>query len=105
MGCPDLEHRWGTRKAVHLDAQLICPGRLPLPVTLVDISWSGAYLRTARVPPVRGAVRITLRNHSSSGGRTYGLAGYVIRQDDHGLGVEWWNLPNGTLNQLFAEVR
>ncbi len=53
-----MDHRWGQRVAVDLAVQLLCHPRTIAVGRLMNVSVSGAYVRTGLVPALLAPVRI-----------------------------------------------
>jgi hypothetical protein len=79
----DMEHRWGKRCSVDLPVLLrLESGRIEGRVR--ELSLSGAYLATAARVGAGQSLSIEL-----AGGELPPVVAWVIRQDAHGLAVEW----------------
>ncbi|MEJ1961245.1 MAG: hypothetical protein WDO56_06765 [Gammaproteobacteria bacterium] len=53
-----MDHRWGMRVAVDIGVQLFCPPRTIGVGRLVDVSMSGALVRSGFIPPLFARVRV-----------------------------------------------
>ena len=82
-----MEHRWGQRFSADMPVRLRCKSALGGFGQIIDISMSGAFVVTALRPPIFANLEVAL-----SGPRSRNppwLAGFVVRHDDLGIGIEW----------------
>jgi hypothetical protein len=100
-----MDHRWGQRVAVDLAVQLLCHPRTIAVGQLVNVSVSGAFVRTGLVPPLLAPVRILGFLSEHDGMRRAAIEGYVVRRERGGFGLEWFELaPSGICRFLLAGV-
>jgi hypothetical protein len=98
----DVDHRWGIRKSINLNVQVIAqPGAIGAG-WLTDASASGAFVRTELGLRILTPVRILAIDPLQPNGRPIDLSGYVVRRDASGFGLEWWNLAPESLHRLLA---
>ena len=72
---------------------------------LMNVSVSGAFVRTGLVPALLAPVRILGFLSESEGSRREAIEGYVVRRERDGFGVEWFELaPAGICRFLMAEL-
>ena len=100
-----MDHRWGQRVAVDLAVQLMCHPRTVAVGQLMDVSVSGAFVRTGLVPALLAPVRILGFLSEHEGMRREAIEGYVVRRERRGFGIEWFELaPAGICRFLLAGV-
>ncbi len=100
-----MDHRWGQRVAVDLAVQLLCHPRTIAVGRLMNVSVSGAYVRTGLVPAVLAPVRILGFLSEAEGTRREAIDGYVVRRERGGFGIEWFELaPAGICRFLVAGI-
>ena len=97
-----MDHRWGMRKPINLNVQLIAQPGAIAPGWLTDASASGAFVRTELSLRILTPVRILVVDPLPTGSRPIDLSGYVIRRAQSGVGLEWWNLLPGALHRLLC---
>jgi hypothetical protein len=100
-----MDHRWGQRVAVDLAVQLLCHPRTIAVGRLMNVSVSGACVRTGLVPALLAPVRILGFLSETEGTRRAAIDGYVVRREREGFGIEWFELaPAGICRFLLAGV-
>jgi hypothetical protein len=100
-----MDHRWGQRVAVDMAIQLLSHPRTIAVGRLMNVSVSGAFVRTGLVPALLAPVRILGFLSESEGSRREAIEGYVVRRERDGFGVEWFELaPAGICRFLMAEL-
>src|SRR3954469_5340793 len=100
-----MDHRWGQRVTVDLAVQLLCHPRTIAVGRLMNVSVSGAYVRTGLIPALLAPVRILGFLSETHGTRAGGNAGYVVRRAGGGFGIEWFELaPAGICRFLMTSV-
>ena len=100
-----MDHRWGQRVAVDLAVQLLCHPRTIAVGRLMNVSVSGAFVRTGFVPALLAPVRILGFLSETEGTRRAAIEGYVVRRERDGFGIEWFELaPAGICRFLLADV-
>jgi hypothetical protein len=83
-----MEHRWGQRFSVDMPVKLGTRSALMGSGRIIDISMSGAFVVTLLRPPLFGHVEVDVPDFK---GQEFfqRLAGFVVRHDSEGIGVEW----------------
>ena len=76
-----MEHRWGKRIAVDIPVELQTRGGIVTAGRMLNISRTGALIKTAADLPVFARVDIHVNGHS--------MPSYVARADGDLIGVEW----------------
>ncbi len=100
-----MDHRWGQRVAVDLAVQLLCHPRTIAVGRLMNVSVSGAFVRTGIVPALLAPVRILGFLSEHEGVRREAIEGYVVRRERGGFAIEWFELaPAGICRFLLAGV-
>lgn len=97
-----MDHRWGRR--VEVDVQVtfrdsaftLCDGRL------TDVSLSGGFVRSARVPGVMSHIGIMARSGPRRSGPKFEIAAFVVREEPGGFGVEWEELDPDAVRSLIG---
>jgi hypothetical protein len=97
-----MNHRWGMRRQVTLRVRVWGPGDNLAVGWLVDISLSGAYIRTNAVIPLMSQIQVEFagRTVGRDAGRPLRLHGRVVRHDPSGIGVEWEVFASATLREI-----
>ncbi|MGH8232091.1 MAG: hypothetical protein ACRESY_09740 [Steroidobacteraceae bacterium] len=103
-----MEHRWGERHKTNVPVRLrgqpdaIGQGRL------LNLSLSGAWVRTELVPPLFSAIELTLGSPGAPGHPHWlncrCLSGRVVRQGRHGIGIEWDEAAGETVLDLMQRA-
>ncbi len=78
-----MEHRWGTRTSVDIPVRLRCRANNFMDARLVNISLSGALIRTAMALAPFAPVDINLNECT--------VPSFVVRMESDGIGIEWSN--------------
>jgi hypothetical protein len=100
-----MDHRWGQRVAVDLAVQLLCHPRTIAVGQLMNVSVSGAFVRTGLVPALLAPVRILSFLSEHDGMRRAAVEGYVVRRERGGFALEWFELaPSGICRFLLEGV-
>jgi len=76
-----MEHRWGNRVSVDVPVGLRCRASAEAEARIVNISRSGALIRTHLSLTVLARVDIHLNGHT--------ISSFVTRVESTGIGVEW----------------
>lgn len=90
-----IEHRWGTRINVDVPAEVTDLGGRADTATIRDASVSGAFVETSAKFPLLS--RIYVRPLSRTG---LGLDAFVVRKDDRGFAVEWFQPGASAVSSL-----
>jgi len=100
-----MDHRWGMRVAMDLGVQIFCRPRTLGVGRLVNISVSGAFVRSGFIPPLLARVRVTGAAQKPVGVLWDSVEGYVVRHQRDGFGLEWVELaPVGICTLLVESV-
>jgi hypothetical protein len=78
---------------VDLAVQLLCHPRTIAVGRLMNVSVSGAFVRTGLVPALLAPVRILGFLSEIEGTRREAIDGYVVRRERDGFGLEFFELP------------
>lgn len=84
-----MEHRWGIRRTLDLSVKLYMRAARPISGRLLNASSSGGYVATSVPLPVMTRVHVVLGRGSPLSCGRQRIAGYVIRSDTRGIGLEW----------------
>jgi len=106
-----MEHRWGQRFSVAIDASLhIRPRSGPRRGRIVDISASGAFIRTnipgaaPQIPlPLLSPVQVEIPVPTGNGHALLRLPACIVRRTKDGIGVEWCGAESLVVADLVAE--
>ena len=92
-----MEHRWGRR--ISLDAAVCLSSRAGLiHGQLTNVSLSGAYVKTnTPVPPMS---HTCLELQGSNNTATWPTKAWIVRVDQEGVGLEWWEFSPPLLDEL-----
>jgi hypothetical protein len=99
-----MEHRWGERMSVYVPVRLDARPKALAPGCIRNASLSGAYIQTSvRLAPgmivaveLEGALRAPERPT---------VHAWLVRQDSHGLAVEWCEFAPEVIRAVVARVR
>ncbi len=80
-----MEHRWGERMGIDVPVLLRFPTGGVGTGTVIDASFSGAFIRTNVMQPLMAQIEIMVDGHP--------LAARVVRNAAEGSGVEWCSWP------------
>jgi hypothetical protein len=83
-----MEHRWGNRVAIDLPVRLSATSLAGTGI-LRNLSASGAFIETALPIAPLTMVRMQIPRGAAGGSRRADAWGFVVRQDVHGVGIEW----------------
>ena len=93
---PFMEHRWGQRAACRVFVRLSAGASMGVAGRLRDVSTSGAFIETGCKPPLFS--RIELKVHPiDPAGREITVTASVVRTARDGVGVEWFDMPDGSV--------
>ena len=95
-----MEHRWGTRQPGGQRGHLYGKAGIAAPVTIVNMSVSGALLQGAARPPVFGQVRLRLRLTGTPG--VLSIEAQVVRHTRDGCAIEWDTLGDPSVLALLG---
>jgi len=98
-----MEHRWGNRAPVSVPVKIYCASAAIGMGRVIDLSVSGAFVRTARVPQLMTQVEVC--SFLASGPYLAALEGYVVRQTRFGFGIEWTELAPEAVRALLQSLR
>ncbi len=91
-----MEHRWGNRVSVDVPVGLRCRASAEAEARIVNISRSGALIRTHLSLTVLARVDIHLNGHA--------ISSFVTRVESAGIGVEWCEPSPKILRIVFESV-
>ncbi len=98
-----MEHRWGQRFKVAIEARLRLHQRLAAPRGRVaSISASGAFIRTNMPIPVLTCIQVEIQMPASEGLARWSLPACVVRRTRGGIGVEWCDAESFVVADLVA---
>jgi hypothetical protein len=95
-----VEHRWGERVHVELLVQISVAPYATDVGAISDMSMSGAWIRTNLQLPTLARARITFESIQWPGYAPAVVPAYVMRQDLHGMALEWCELAPPHVNEL-----
>jgi hypothetical protein len=93
-----MEHRWGWRLRVDLNARVGDASGLTNLARLRDVSVSGAFIETAAPVPAFGAIDVQFRTHRGNDSRW--LEAHVVRTTPEGVAVEWAEFAPREISRL-----
>lgn len=100
-----MEHRWGERVELRLTVELSSGSLPPVAGSMVNVSSSGAFVRTKGRGPPRGPVEVTFTQPGSERGRRVQLPAYVVRETVTGVGIEWSQFAPRVVRELLVRDR
>ncbi len=95
-----MEHRWGTRVGVLVPVRIVSGEERSTRGYMVDLSLSGACIRTRARLPKMSLVQLELDAFPSM--RSARIEGYVVRAAHHVLGIEWGEFAPPLIRDLIA---
>ena len=98
-----MDHRWGMRVSVDLGVQIFCPPRTVGVGRLVNVSMSGALVRSGFIPPLLARVRVASSLVEPAEAPWDAVEGYVVRHQRDGFGIEWAMLAPVGICTLLVE--
>jgi hypothetical protein len=100
-----VEHRWGERVQVAIPVRLSVPPYAANFGAISNISMSGVWIRTNLKLSVLGRARITFQSTQWLANRAAAVPAYGMRQDLHGIALEWCELAPRHVNKLLFAAR
>jgi hypothetical protein len=100
-----VEHRSGERVQVEIPVRLSVPPYAADVGTISNLSMSGVWIRTNLKPPVLARAHISFDSAQWFGHVAATVPAYVMRQDSHGVGLEWCELAPPKVNELLFAAR
>lgn len=92
-----MEHRWGERSAVNLPVRVMRPPAIIGWGRLRDVSVTGAFIETSLPLPPLTFVEVDL---SVARGRSCRVSGCVVRRTPEGVGIEWCEPSEESLDAI-----
>jgi hypothetical protein len=89
-----MDHRWGLRIAVDTPVLLIYPAHASGRGRMIEVSTSGAFVRTHFAPPDLVWIHV--------GGAFDEIEAYIVRRSQRGIAVEWAEFSPPTICALLA---
>lgn len=98
-----MEHRCGTRHSLDIAVRLDSPPSLMTFGRLLNVSASGGYVAAPIVLPAMSPISVQLewgrfRDESQR------IAGFVVRCDGRGIGIEWREFAPATVLALLEDL-
>jgi hypothetical protein len=94
-----MEHRFGRRYPCGSSVRISAGAASEAHGWLLNVSMSGAYIRTALDPPPFSLVSVTrIRDDDAS----IELLASVVRRDANGVGIEWCETPASSICHLLG---
>lgn len=97
-----MEHRWGEHVQVEIPVRFSVPPYAAYFGAISNISRSGVWIRTNLKLPVRVRARITFQSTRWLANAAAAVPAYVMRQDLHGIALEWCELAPRHVNELYS---
>lgn len=97
-----MEHRWGQRVPMHFGVKLTCVPHAIGVGRFRDVSISGAFIETNLRPPLFSCVRVEVQVAIKHRVKKYAISGFVMRSDEHGIGIEWQTLAPACVAELIG---
>jgi|SRR6185437_514646 len=92
-----MEHRWGERIDIEeVPVQLRCLVGAIGAGTIINASFSGAFIRTCLIPPLMARIDILVDVHP--------VSAFVVRKAPEGIGVEWCNWASEIISALLLSA-
>jgi hypothetical protein len=100
-----VEHRLGLRRHVNQPAYLWTPGGRSVPVAIVSVSISGAFIVTSMSLPLLVRVRVRITSLPGQKKTRSTVGGYVVRQGPGGFAIEWSEFAPSVVRALIKADR
>jgi hypothetical protein len=94
-----MEHRWGTRQPGRQRGHLHCADGVVAAATIVNVSVSGALLRSTPQPALFARVRLKLISFP----RLASIEAQVVRLTQEGCAIEWRTLADPNVMSLLQQ--
>lgn len=97
-----MEHRWGHRVPVDISVRISFRPDIVGPGRMLDISASGAFVRSSIDPPILARVQVEMgvRRRGCIGIERVGAQ--IVRKDGNGLGLEWQEFGPPAIRELLG---
>ena len=82
-----MEHRWGRRQSTDVRVRFVSHARIGAGC-LSNVSVTGAFMKTKVHLRLLSVVNLSSASHSRKA-KGNGVAAFVVRQDSAGVGLEW----------------
>ncbi len=99
-----MEHRWGERVSVYAPVRLDARPRALAPGCIRNASLSGAYIQTSTRLPPGMLIAVELEGELCRAGQRPYLHAWLVRQDAHGVAVEWCEFAPEAIRAIVARV-
>ena len=97
-----MDHRLGMRRLLILPVRLERQGKIIALGRTLDVSLSGAYVKTSPAFTLLTRVDFVCREHRPAAIDALRIAAFVTRVTAHGLAVEWFEFAPPVIHQLLA---
>jgi hypothetical protein len=84
-----MEHRWGPRRATNVRVRVLAHSGAIGTGQVLNVSYTGAYLQTTLPLPAASVIDLEPAWQEGAATRPRRFAAAVVRQDAHGVGLEW----------------
>ena len=91
-----MEHRWGQRMRCQASVYLSADAEIGGTGRVRDVSTSGAFIETTLQLPMHARVMLRVKGNDSAT-HDVDIAASVARVDRDGIGVEWYETPEGPI--------
>jgi len=99
-----MEHRWGKRFDGDVSVTLRLASGEVVPGRMVNVSLSGALIRTQARLPLAGRVAVQIEAREPCEGPSRTVLAHIVRQGWGGAGIEWSDFSPGAICALLAEA-
>ena len=82
-----MEHRWGKRQSTDVRVRFVSHAKIGTGC-LSNVSVTGAFMKTKVHLRLLSVLNLSIASHSRKG-KGKGVAAFVVRQDATGVGLEW----------------
>ena len=90
------------RRPLILPVRLERQGKILARGCTLDVSLSGAYVKTSPAPALLTRVDVVCREHRAAAIEALRIAAFVTRVTAHGLAVEWCEFAPPVIHRLLA---
>ena len=97
-----MEHRWGRRQSTDVRVRFVSHARIGTGC-LSNVSVTGAFMKTKVHLRLLSVVNLSSASHSRKA-KGNGVAAFVVRQDSAGVGLEWCEAGQTSIEARLARL-
>lgn len=100
-----MEHRWGLRSAVDQAVHVWAPNGVAARGQLLNISISGALVRSSLPVQVLGRVKFRVTTSNCRGKPKWTAEAQIVRVENDGFAVEWCEFAPPAVRAVIRDAR